>query len=190
MTKGKLGQWFVAKDDPPTVAHAAQTAVAAVVSYLIARLFRLPEAYWAPIATLIVMQSTLDAALPVSVKYFAGTAVGAAVGAMMATYFDSSVWAFGVAVFIIGLLCVTLRVERSAFRYASITLVIVMLVTRSTSASARGVALHRFLEVSIGLAVGLALFILWPKIGVGSSARTNHEARSSTEATRGVLHKR
>jgi uncharacterized membrane protein YccC len=180
MTKGKLAQWFVAKDDPPTVAHAAQTAVAAVLSFLIARLFRLPEAYWAPIATLIVMQSTLDAALPVSVKYLAGTAVGAAVGGVTATYFDSSVWAFGVVLFIIGLLGVVLRVERSAFRYASITLVIVMLVPRSTSASAPVVALHPFLEVSIGLAVGLALFALWPKIGLGVSTKAAHQAPSST----------
>jgi hypothetical protein len=29
------------------------------VSYLIAHLFRLPEAYWAPMSTLIVMQSTV-----------------------------------------------------------------------------------------------------------------------------------
>jgi len=43
MKNGQFQEWFVAKGDPPTVAHAAQTAVAAVVSYLIARLFRLPE---------------------------------------------------------------------------------------------------------------------------------------------------
>jgi len=125
------------------------------------------------------MQSTLEAALPISVKYFAGTAVGAAVGALTASYFDSSVWAFGVAVFIIGFLGMVLRVERSAFRYASITLVIVMLVPRSTSASARVVALHRFLEVSIGLAVGLALFVLWPKIRLGVSTKAADEAPRS-----------
>ena len=36
--------------------HAARTTVAAMSSLLIARLFRLPEAYWAAIATMIVMQ--------------------------------------------------------------------------------------------------------------------------------------
>jgi len=43
------------------------------VSYLIAALFRLPEAYWAPMSTLIVMQLTFSAALPVAVQYVAGT---------------------------------------------------------------------------------------------------------------------
>ena len=63
----QLGRFIVARDNPPSLVLAARTAVAAVVSYLIARLFRLPEAYWAPISTVIGMGSTLGAALPVSV---------------------------------------------------------------------------------------------------------------------------
>jgi len=86
-------------------------------------------------------------------------------------YFPTNVWAFGVAAFIIGLLCVVLRVERSAYRYASITLAIVMLVPRSTSG--RLVAVHRFFEVSIGIAVGLAFFALWSRIGRGVSANAS-----------------
>jgi len=168
---GQLGAWIIAKDHPPSAGYAAQTAVATVVSYLVARLFHLPEAYWAPMSTLIVMQSTLSAAVPISVQYVAGTAVGAAVGAVTDVYFPANVWAFGVAAFIIGLLCVALRVERSAYRYASITLAIVMLVPRSTSA--RLVAIHRFFEVSIGIAVGLAFFALWSRIDQGSSAKAS-----------------
>jgi uncharacterized membrane protein YccC len=71
----QLREWVIAKDNPPSVAHVALTATAAVVSFLIARLFRLPEAYWAPISTLMVMQLTLSAALPVAVQYIAGTAI-------------------------------------------------------------------------------------------------------------------
>src|SRR6266576_7078707 len=117
MKKGQLGEWFIAKANPPSVTYAAQTALAVLVSYLIARWFRLPEAYWAPMSTLTVMQSTLSAALPISVQYVAGTAVGAAAGAVTDFYFPANVWAFGVAAFMIGLLCVALRVERSAYRY-------------------------------------------------------------------------
>jgi uncharacterized membrane protein YccC len=178
MRSAQLGEWFVAKNNPPSVLHAVQIAIAVVVSLLIARLFRLPEAYWAPMSTLIVMQSTLDAALPISMQYFAGTAVGAAVGAVTDTYFHGSVWAFGAAVLFIGLLAVILQVERNAFRYASITLAIVILVPRSTSA--RLVALHRFCEVSIGLAVGLATFVFWPRIGPGFLAKANLAGRRST----------
>ena len=170
MKTQQLGEWFLAKDDPPTLTSAAQTTAAVMVSYLIAQLFRLPESYWAPIATLIVIQSTLRAALPVFVRYFAGTAVGATLGAVMVTYFHQSVWAYGAAVLVVGLLCVALQVERSAYRYASITLAIVMLPTRSTSVPL--IALHRFFEVSIGLSVGLAFVALRPKIGLGDPANT------------------
>jgi uncharacterized membrane protein YccC len=52
------------KDNPPSIANVCLVAIAAAMSYLIARLFCLPEAYWAPMSTLIVMQLTLSAALP------------------------------------------------------------------------------------------------------------------------------
>ena len=165
----QLADWFVAKNNPPSVLHAVQTAVAVMASLSIARLFHLQEAYWAPMSTLIVMQSTLSAALPISMQYFAGTAVGAAIGALTDRYFHASVWAFDAAVLVIGLVAVALQVERSAFRYASITLVIVMLVPRSTSAPL--VAFHRFFEVSIGLAIGLAVLALWPRPGPAYHAK-------------------
>jgi uncharacterized membrane protein YccC len=158
---GQLSELIVARENPASLVHAARTAVAAVASYLIARLFRQPEAYWAPISTLIVMQSTLGAALPISAQRFAGTAIGAAVGAVAATYFPGSVWAFGVLVFLTGVICAALRIERGAYRYATVTLVIVMLVTRS--AGVWLTAIHRFFEVSLGIAVGLMLSALWPE---------------------------
>jgi uncharacterized membrane protein YccC len=167
-TNGPL-RWIIAKENPLSIAHVCLAAIAALVSYLIATQFRLPEAYWAPMSTLIVMQLTLNAALPVAVQYVAGTAAGAAVGAATDAYVHESVWAFAAAVVFIGVLCVVFRVERSSFRYASITLVIVMLVPRSTSA--RLVALHRFFEVSIGIAVGLVLFAIWQRVALRLSVK-------------------
>src|SRR5208337_4336369 len=163
-----LGKLIVAKDNPSSLTHSARTAVAAVVSLLVARLFRLPEAYWASITTLIVMQSTLGAALPISAQRLAGTAVGAAVAAVIGTYFPGNVLVFGIAVFAIGLVCAGFRVERSAYRYASITLAIVMLVPRSNSEWV--IAVHRFCEVSMGIAVGLAITALWPERKIEASA--------------------
>jgi uncharacterized membrane protein YccC len=174
MKIGQLRTLIVARDNPPSVEHAARTALAAIVSYLVARLFRLPEAYWAAVSTIIVMQSTLGAALPISVQRFAGTAIGALVAAVAATYFGGSIWAFGVALFIIGLLCVPLQVERSAYRYAGITLAIVMLVPRSGSAWM--IAVHRFFEVSLGITVGLALSALWPE---RQSAKTERQGTAA-----------
>jgi uncharacterized membrane protein YccC len=162
-------RWIIARENPPSIAHVCFVAMAALASYLIATLLHLPEAYWAPMSTLIVMQLTFSAALPVAAQYISGTAAGAAVGAITDAVAPGSVWAFAAAVVFVGLVCVLFRVERSSFRYASITLVIVMLVPRSTSA--RSVALHRFVEVSIGIAIGLALFAIWQRVALRLSVK-------------------
>jgi uncharacterized membrane protein YccC len=152
---------IVARENPSSVAHSIRTALAAVSALLVARLLRLPEAYWASITALIVMQSTFGAALSISVQRFAGTAVGAVLGAVAATYFPRNVIAYGVLVFLVGLLCSALRVERTAYRYASITLAIIMLIPRSLGPWTT--AAHRFVEVSLGIVVALAITAVWPE---------------------------
>jgi uncharacterized membrane protein YccC len=149
------------KQNPTTVEHVLRTALAGVASLLIARLCRLPESYWSAITTMIVMQSSLGAALPVSAERLAGTALGAALGGVLGLYFPGSVSVFGAAVFVIGLVCVGLGLDRLVFRYANITLAIVMLVTRANQSWL--MAVHRFVEVSIGIVVALAVSALWPE---------------------------
>src|SRR5260370_1401887 len=86
---------IMTRENPSSIVHASRTAVAAVVSLLVAHLFRLPEAYWSPISTLVIMQSTLGASLPVSAQRFAGTAFGAIVGGLIGSYFPGNVLVFG-----------------------------------------------------------------------------------------------
>src|SRR5215469_2563942 len=169
----RVGRWrldlagfITTRNNPVSLLHALRTALAAVASLLIARLGRLPEAHWAPISTIIVMQSTLGTSLPISAQRFAGTALGALIAALIGARFAGSAIAFGVLLFSIGVFCLSLRIERSAYRYAGITLAIVMLVPRVTDGWT--LALHRFAEVSIGIAVGLAVSALWPERGMRS----------------------
>lgn len=157
----QVRQLIGGKEGPPSLTNSLRTAVAAVVSPLVAHLFRLPETYWAAIATLIVMQSSLGAAVPVSMQRFVGTILGAIAGGFVGTYFPGNVAAFGVTVFALGLLCAALKVERSAYRYAGITLTIVMMVSRAGNEWV--VAMHRFCEVSVGIAVGLVISAVWPE---------------------------
>jgi len=143
------------------VIHVARTTVAAVVSLLVARLFKLPESYWAAVTTIVVMQSTLGAAFTVSWYRFVGTAIGAAAGALLATYFGSNTVIFGIGIFLLGLICAALKLDRAAYRFAGITLAITMLVAYAGAAWV--VAVHRFFEVSVGIAVALALTAIWPE---------------------------
>jgi len=135
--------------------------VAAVVSLLAARLLRLPETYWAPITTLVVTQSSLGAALAVSWQRFIGTVLGALVGAIVASHSGPDPLAFATSVFILGLLCAVAHADRSAYRFAGVTLAIVLLVPRT--GPAWQIAFHRFAEVSCGIAVALILAVVWPE---------------------------
>src|SRR5882724_12361347 len=145
----------------PVLVHSARTAVAAVASLLAARLLRLPEVYWAPITTLVITQSSLGAALTVSWQRFVGTALGAVVGAIAASYFEPHVLVFACSVFFLGLACSLFRSDQTSYRFGGITLAIVMLVPRA--GPPWQIAFHRFAEASIGIGVALALTVVWPE---------------------------
>ena len=92
----KLWKWE--QENLPSVVHSIRTAIAATLSLAVARLLGLPEAYWAGITTLVVMQSTLSATVLISI---AATALGAVAGALVASYFPGNVLAFAAAVFVL-----------------------------------------------------------------------------------------
>src|SRR5580658_10791842 len=94
--KGKLASYKKVKwASWPVVLHSLRTAVVAMVSLLVARLFRLPASYWAPITTLVITQSSLGAAFAVSSQRFIGTVLGAVVGGAAAGYFGPHALVFG-----------------------------------------------------------------------------------------------
>lgn len=113
------------------------------------------------IATLVVMQSTLAATLLISIERIAATALGAVTGALVASYFAGNFLVFAMMVFVLGLLCAAFRMEKTAYRYAGVTLAIIVLIPRSNPAWI--VALHRFVEVSVGILVALAVTAIWPE---------------------------
>jgi len=134
-----------------------RTAVASVLSYLLAKGLRLPEFYWAPISTIVILLSTIDP-LTLAWQRFLGTAVGAALGALIATHFTGNWMVYGAGIFVCGVLSAILRLH-SAYRFAAITLTIVLLVTHGRPPWT--LALHRFIEVSLGIVVALLVTLVW-----------------------------
>jgi fusaric acid resistance family protein len=87
MPRMKLWSWQ--KENLPSITHSVRTALAATASVIVARLVQMPEAYWAAIATLVVMQSSLAATLTLSIERVVATALGASVGAVEVNYFGA-----------------------------------------------------------------------------------------------------
>jgi uncharacterized membrane protein YccC len=143
------------------VVHSARTGIATLTSFLVARLVRLPEAYWAPITTIVITQSSLGAAWEISRQRFVGTLVGAALGGFVASYFEPSGLVFGVCVFVLGLLCAAVHTDRSAYRFGGVTLAIVLLLPHVRSPWIA--AFHRSAEVSIGIGMALIFSVVWPE---------------------------
>ncbi len=143
-----------------TAEHPARTAVAAMAALLAARALGLPEVYWAPISTLIVVQAGLDTALSLAWKRLVGTALGAPGGALLSVWVGPGVLVLGVGVFGLGLICALLRLDKAAYRFAGITLIIVIWVSHGGPAWV--VAIHRFCEVSVGIVVGVLVVAAHP----------------------------
>jgi uncharacterized membrane protein YgaE (UPF0421/DUF939 family) len=80
---------------------------------------------------------------------------------LIATYLQPGLLVFGLTIFMTGLICLALRLDLTAYRFAGITEVIVMLVAREQAAWI--IATHRFVEVSLGIAVALVVTAAWPE---------------------------
>ena len=151
--------WTWKRENLPTIRNAIGTSVAATLAVFVARLIGMPEAYWAAMGTLLVMQSTLRATLTSSIQRIVATALGASVGAIEASYFGTNLIAFAVGLCLLGLLSFAFRMEKNAYHYAGSTLAIVALIPRANAPWI--IAAHRFIELSIGVLVALAAVALW-----------------------------
>jgi uncharacterized membrane protein YccC len=134
-----------------------RTGFATVISLLLARALKLPEFYWAPISTIVVLLSTIDP-LTLAWQRFVGTALGAAVGALIASWLPPNWAVYGLGIVGCGVLSSILRLHY-AYRFTAITFTIVLLIRHT--AAPWIVAVHRFVEVSLGIAVALAVALIW-----------------------------
>jgi uncharacterized membrane protein YgaE (UPF0421/DUF939 family) len=141
-----------------SVLDAVRTTLAAVAAMLLAHLLQLPEYYWAPISAIVVVQSTIPPR-DLAWQRFVGTALGAVLAAALATFFPPNALVYAAGILLCGVVAWLSRVS-GAYRFAGITLSIVLLIPHTNGPWI--VAWHRFLEVSLGIAVALVVTTVWP----------------------------
>jgi uncharacterized membrane protein YccC len=150
------------KTGSPHVKHALKTALASVTAYALTSLFFLPQGYWAVISVIVVMQANLGGSLRAGVNRIIGTAVGATMGLVCLFTLGSGSVALGVGVGLTILVCAYFTHLHESFRMAGLTASIIILLG-GQSDSYLHVALMRFLEINLGVAVALAYSLLiWP----------------------------
>ena len=136
-----------------------RTALAAGLAYWITALFHMPGGYWAAISAIVVMQSEVGATVEASRDRFAGTAIGGIVGWLTALVWEGHVVLFGLSVLVVMVLCGAFHFK-NAGRLGGVTVAIIVLAPHT--GPVWQVALERFLEVSLGIVVSLAVALAWP----------------------------
>jgi uncharacterized membrane protein YccC len=136
--------------------HAAKTALAAALCWWIATRFGLHDGYWGAISAIIVLQSNFGATISASRDRLLGTLIGALFGFAF-SLFGTLPWNYIAALLAAMIVCGLLGL-RSSSRLAGVTITIIMLVQASSSHWL--FALHRVIEVFLGIVVALAISTL------------------------------
>src|SRR6201996_9492086 len=92
---------------------ALKTATAAGISYWIALLAGLSDAYWGSISAIIVLQSNVGSTVTASRDRLIGTFIGAAFGAVFSV-FGEGLWIYLLAVVIAMVTCSLLGLKNSS----------------------------------------------------------------------------
>jgi len=132
-------------------------AVAGLLSFAVAHLFAVAQAYWAVVTAVVVMQANVGGSLKAMLDRFSGTLAGAAWGAAVTLALPhGDVLSAGVAL-AAALVPLTLLVAfRPAYRVAPVTAAIVLLANLGSDAVVQA-ALDRVFEIGIGSVVALAV---------------------------------
>lgn len=147
----KYKKWWLLIKEPVVIAFTA------VVCLCLAKLLKLPQGYWAVMSSIIVMQANVKETISASSNRLAGTAIGAIIGGIFLKLYGVHVWVFGIAVMVVVLICISLNLKQS-YRLAAVTVAIILLVQHTESPWMT--ALHRFLEVSLGVVVALLISLM------------------------------
>lgn len=133
--------------------HGGSAAFVAVFSYFTASLVPwLHEAYWAPIAAVVVIYPDRGSTMKASADRFFGTLIGSVVGWVSAVSWDGHLVVYGVFVTTSVAFCYALRRENAA-RLCAVAVTVITLIPHTERASV--VALHRSIEVSYGVACAI-----------------------------------
>jgi uncharacterized membrane protein YccC len=142
---------------------ALRVTVAGLLSFALGHLLGLPQAYWAVLTSVIVMQSSVGGSVKATLDRLLGTLGGAVWGVVVASAIPhTGTISLGLALAASLAPLALLVAFRPAYRVAPITAIIVLLSSRTQEAGALASAVARVLDIGLGgiVAVAVALLVL------------------------------
>ncbi len=140
---------------------ALRTTAAALIAFVVARMLQLPQAYWAVLTSVIIIQASLGGSLKAGVDRLLGTFAGAIWGVVVTLavpHRDSLALAGALALALAPLALVAAL--KPAYRVAPVTAVIVLLSTTGVQLGPVHYAIDRVLEIGLGCVIGIAVSLL------------------------------
>jgi uncharacterized membrane protein YccC len=147
---------FLTSEKRALLLLAIKTAMAAGISYWLAKLAGLQDGYWGSISAIIVLQSNVGSTVTASRDRLIGTLIGAGFGAVF-SLLSTEFWPYLLAVITAMVTCSLLGLKNSS-RLSGVTVTILMLVHRTGSNWT--MPMHRVLEVLLGIVVALGISTL------------------------------
>jgi len=140
---------------------ALRTTLAGLLTFALGHVLKLPQAYWAVLTSVIVVQASVATSLKAVVDRMLGTVAGAVWGVIVTLVVPHHDQVALGATLVLALAPLALMAAlRPSFRVAPITAVIVLLSTTGVQLGPVHYALDRVLEIAVGCVVGLAVSVL------------------------------
>lgn len=140
---------------------ALRTTLAGLSTFVLAHLLELPQAYWAVLTSVIIMQASVGGSLKAGLDRMLGTIAGAIWGVsitLVVPHRDTLALGLTLAVAIAPLALVAAL--RPSYRMAPVTAIIVLLSTTGVQLGPVHYATDRVLEIGLGCLVGFAVSLL------------------------------
>ncbi|MGA2126599.1 MAG: FUSC family protein [Xanthobacteraceae bacterium] len=177
------------------LALSLRVTTAAVSSFALSYLLHIPLPLWTVLTAVILTQASFGQSLKATFEYLVGTLLGAAYAGILAALVphDNDVALAGVMALAVAPLALLARLN-PAFRVATFTGVLVLLIPGTTHVGPIESALYRVLEVAVGglTALGVSLLVFPARAHAlaieGAAELLDLMARSLSELVSGLTH--
>jgi uncharacterized membrane protein YccC len=147
--------------DSSAFRHGVRLAIAVPASILIGTLLSLPRSYWLPFAVAVILKPDYSTLVKRGLGRVIGTMIGATLAAVVVSELHPSLAITVVLVAIVGWLAYSSWAASFSVAIGFVTAMVLILLSTSTT-DALGTAGDRLIDISLGGAIAVITYIVWP----------------------------